>query len=95
MKIVFLGDVFGKPGRQVVLDHIKLLREEFSPDFIIINGENLADGKGITEKTAQPLFAAGVSLMTSGNHLWDRHEALDYLNSEPRIIKPLNFLHSW
>jgi len=91
MKIIFLGDVFGKPGRQLVIDHIARLKSEYSTDVFIINGENLADGKGLTEKTTKPLFEAGVTAITSGNHLWDRYDSHDYLKSESRIIKPLNY----
>jgi len=94
MKIIFLGDVFGKPGRKIVLDNIERLIYEYSADAFIINGENLADGKGLTEKTTKPLFEAGVTAITSGNHLWDRYESLDYLKSESRIVKPLNFPES-
>ncbi len=91
MNIVFLADVYGKPGRALVIDHIDKLKDKYSPDFFIVNGENLADGKGLTEKTTKPLFDAGVSAITSGNHLWDRYESHDYLQSENRIIKPLNY----
>jgi metallophosphoesterase (TIGR00282 family) len=91
MKIIFLGDVFGKPGRQLVIEHISRLKTDFNADVFIINGENLADGKGLTEKTTKPLFEAGVTAITSGNHLWDRYESQDYLQTETRIIKPLNY----
>lgn len=91
MKIVFLGDIFGKPGRNLVLEFVDKLKQNYKSDFIIVNGENLADGKGLTEKTAKPLFDAGIDAITGGNHLWDRHESLDYIKSEPRIIKPLNY----
>jgi metallophosphoesterase (TIGR00282 family) len=91
MKIIFLGDVFGKPGRQLVFDHLQELKNEYAADAIIINGENLADGKGLTEKTTKPLFEAGVSAITSGNHLWDRAESHDYIRREIRIVKPMNY----
>jgi metallophosphoesterase (TIGR00282 family) len=91
MKIIFLGDVFGKPGRQLVLENINHLKSLYEADAFIINGENLADGKGVTEKTTKPLFEAGVTAITSGNHLWDRYDSHDYLKSETRIIKPLNY----
>lgn len=94
MKLIFLGDVFGKPGRQLVIDNISRLKADYSADAFIINGENLADGKGLTEKTTKPLFEAGVTAITSGNHLWDRHESFDYLKSEARILKPFNYPHS-
>lgn len=91
MKIIFLADVYGKPGRELVIANIERLKEIYSADIFIINGENLADGKGLTEKTTKPLFEAGVSAITSGNHLWDRYDSHDYLSSEPRIIKPFNY----
>lgn len=91
MNVIFLGDVFGKPGREIVHEHLNRLIEYYEADFIIINGENLADGKGLTQKTAKPLFDAGISAITSGNHLWDRKESFEYLQQENRIIKPLNY----
>ncbi|MBM4403708.1 MAG: TIGR00282 family metallophosphoesterase [Candidatus Cloacimonetes bacterium] len=91
MKIVFFGDVFGKSGRETLLDAMPKLKDRYQADFYILNAENLADGKGLTEKTARPLFNAGIDAMTGGNHLWDRPESLDYIRSEPRIIKPLNY----
>lgn len=91
MKIIFLGDVFGKPGRNLVLDTVESLKKIYQSDFFIVNGENLADGKGLTEKTAKPLFDAGIDAITGGNHLWDRNESLDYIKSESRILKSLNY----
>lgn len=91
MKILFLGDVFGKPGRNLVADQLPYLREEFHIDFCIANGENIAQGRGLTEKTANALFNAGVDLLTSGNHLWDQQGVKDYLPREPRILKPMNY----
>ncbi len=91
MKILFFGDVFGKAGRQSIFNTLAGLKDEFKPDFIIANAENLADGKGITEKTLHPLLHLGVDAVTGGNHLWDRVEALDYLRKESRIVKPMNF----
>ncbi|MDD2507118.1 MAG: TIGR00282 family metallophosphoesterase [Candidatus Cloacimonetes bacterium] len=91
MRVLFFGDVFGKPGRSVLCAHLKSMISEYRVDFVIANGENLADGKGLTEKTLKPLFAAGVDAVTSGNHLWDREESLDYIVREPRILKPMNY----
>ncbi|MDD4806026.1 MAG: YmdB family metallophosphoesterase, partial [Candidatus Cloacimonetes bacterium] len=82
MKLLFFGDVFGKPARELLMQDLRSLRREFEADFIIINAENLADGRGITEKVAKPLWQAGVDAMSSGNHLWDREEALDYITKE-------------
>ncbi len=91
ISLLFFGDVYGKPGRQVLYDYLSALRNEFAPDFVIINGENLADGRGLTEKTVKPLFNAGVDIVTGGNHLWDRNESWDYIQRTPNIVKPLNF----
>jgi len=91
MKILFFGDVFGKAGRQSLFNTLAGLKEEFEPDFVIANAENLADGKGITEKTLHPLLHLGIDAVTGGNHLWDRMESLDYLSKEKRIVKPMNF----
>ena len=74
MKILFFGDIFGKAGRSLVIDQLPVLREEFQFDICLANGENIAHGRGITRKTAEPLFAAGIDLFTSGNHLWDKKE---------------------
>jgi len=91
MRILFFGDVFGKPGRKIVRDHLPELKKEFKIDVIIANGENLAQGKGVTEKTCAELFNAGVAAFTSGNHLWDQKSSLEYIKKEKRIVKPLNF----
>jgi metallophosphoesterase (TIGR00282 family) len=91
MRILFFGDVFGKPGRMVVQRFLPLLQEEFKPDFCIANGENLAQGRGLTEKTAGALFQAGIAAFTSGNHLWDKRESLEYIKLDGRILKPLNY----
>ena len=91
MKILFFGDIFGKAGRSLVIDQLPALREEFQLDICLANGENIAPGRGITRKTAEPLFAAGIDLFTSGNHLWDKKETLAYLEQENRILKPANY----
>jgi len=91
MRILFFGDVFGKPGRMVLLTHLKDIIAEHKADIVIANAENLADGRGLTEKTLKPLFAAGVDAVTGGNHLWDREEAHAYIAREHRIVKPLNY----
>lgn len=91
MKIIFFGDIYGKAGREVITKSMVDLREEFRADFIIANGENLASGRGITEKTARQIFAAGVDAFTSGNHLWDKKESLEYIKKEKKILKPINY----
>jgi metallophosphoesterase (TIGR00282 family) len=91
MKILFFGDVYGKAGRHALLNSLSGLKDEFKPDFIIANAENLADGKGLTEKTLQPILREGVDAVTGGNHLWDRAESLEFIKNQARIIKPLNY----
>lgn len=91
MKVIFIGDVFGKAGRELLRRELPALRQEFEADFVIANGENLADGKGLTQKTAGAVFEAGVDLLTGGNHLWDRADSLDYIRDSHRIVKPANY----
>ncbi len=91
MRILFFGDVFGKAGRQALFTALPGLKQEFKPDFVIANAENLADGKGLTEKTLHPIFCEGVDAVTGGNHLWDRADSLDYIRKETRIVKPMNY----
>lgn len=91
IKALFFGDIYGKPGRRTLLESLPGLKYEFEPDFVIINGENLADGKGLTEKTAKTLFHYGVDIITGGNHLWDRPESWDYIRGNRQIVKPMNY----
>lgn len=90
MRVLFFGDIFGKPGRKVLLGELEAIIHKYNCDIVIANAENLADGKGLTEKTLKPLFAIGVDAVTGGNHLWDREESLEFIAREPRIVKPLN-----
>ena len=91
MTLLFIGDVFGKVGRDLVRLAIKRLVDRHAVDLVIANVENCAGGFGITRETAEELFDAGVEVMTSGNHVWDKKEALDYLPLEPRITRPANY----
>jgi metallophosphoesterase (TIGR00282 family) len=88
-----IGDVIGKPGRQAVEAILPGLREERSIDFTTANGENLAGGMGLTVSTAEALFAAGVDVLTSGNHIWDKKEIYEYLEKSDRVLRPLNYGH--
>jgi 2',3'-cyclic-nucleotide 2'-phosphodiesterase len=90
--ILFIGDLVGSIGRRTLLDCLPLLRERFDPTFVVVNGENVAGGLGITPKTAEQLFAGGVDAITLGNHTYHRREIYPYLDSEPRILRPANFL---
>jgi metallophosphoesterase (TIGR00282 family) len=91
MKILFIGDVVGEPGRKAVQTLLPRLREEQALDFVIANGENAAGGNGITPPIAGELFSAGVDVITSGDHLWDQKSVADLLYSEPRFLRPLNY----
>ena len=91
MKVLFLGDIFGKPGREICVKYLPALIIENEIDFCIANGENVAQGRGITAKTSKQLFEAGIDAFTSGNHLWDQKDAVEFIKSEKRIIRPLNF----
>jgi metallophosphoesterase (TIGR00282 family) len=90
MRILFIGDVVGRPGRVAVEDRLAGLREELDVQFCIANGENLADGIGITPKLAERMLAAGADVLTLGNHTWRRSEIGPYLGSSMRVIRPAN-----
>lgn len=91
IKILFLGDIFGKPGRKIVGELLPKIKEEKNIDIVIANGENLAGGFGITEKTANYMFNSGVDVFTSGNHLWDNKDGLDFIIGNQRILRPANY----
>ncbi len=91
MKLLFVGDVVGGIGRRTLATVLPLLREEHRPDFVVVNGENAAGGVGITRKTAQELFDLGVDAITLGNHAYRHREVYEYLDSEPRIVRPANY----
>ena len=91
MKILFIGDIVGSPGREAIKKLLPGLIKEHSLDFVVANAENVAGGSGITLKTADDLFASGVDVLTSGDHIWKRNEIFELLNTEKRILRPLNF----
>lgn len=93
MKILFIGDVVGSPGRKAVAQIVPKLRAEHGLSLVIANGENSAGGSGITVTTANELFASGVDAITSGDHLWDQKEVLTLLANEPRFLRPRNYPH--
>jgi metallophosphoesterase (TIGR00282 family) len=92
--VLFVGDIVGSIGRLTLLDCLPVLRERYAPTFVVVNGENVAGGLGITPKLADQMFAAGVDAITLGNHTYHRREIYPYLDSEPRIVRPVNFLRS-
>ena len=91
MRLLFLGDIVGRPGRDAVLEHLPKLQAKLAPDFIVVNGENAAAGFGITRKICDELFDAGVDVISTGNHVWDQKEALGFIDDEPRLLRPLNY----
>lgn len=92
MNILFISDIFGKPGREALLKKLPWMVEEYSADFVIANGENTASGAGITTKIAEKLLAGGVDVITTGNHVWRQKEVVPFLNRSDRIIRPANYL---
>jgi metallophosphoesterase (TIGR00282 family) len=91
MRILFIGDIVGSPGRRGLAQAMPELQERCSPDLVIANGENVAGGLGITEKTAEQIFAAGVDLITTGNHVYRHRDAYEFLDRCERIVRPANY----
>ncbi len=93
MKILFIGDIFGQPGRRIVKETLPKLVEEYSPDLVLANGENAAAGFGITPPLVEELLDLGIAVLTSGNHIWDKKEILPYLaeHSDSRLLRPANY----
>ncbi len=91
MNILAIGDVIGKPGRQVINKHLRILRKQYKIDFIIANGENTAGGFGLTSSTARELLDDGVNMLTSGNHIFAQKEILPFLDTDMPVIRPLNY----
>ena len=91
MKILFIGDIVGEPGRRAVKTLLPKLREQHGVAIVIANGENSAGGSGITPKIAEQIFSAGVDIITSGDHLWDQKEVDELLQHEKRFLRPLNY----
>jgi len=89
LKLLFIGDIVGKPGRRAVDKYLKQWKEEF--DVIIANGENVAGGTGMTKKVCEELFSYGIHVLTSGNHVWDKKEIFDFIDDEKRILRPINY----
>ena len=91
MRVLFLGDVVGRAGREAVESHLPELRERLAVDFAIVNGENAAGGFGITPAIAEALFDAGADVITTGNHAFDKREIVTYFDAEPRLLRPANY----
>ena len=91
VKLLFIGDIVGQPGRRAVKELLPKLRTQHALDFVIANGENSAGGSGITPKIAEEIFSAGVDVITTGDHLWDQKEVMELLENEKRFLRPLNY----
>jgi 2',3'-cyclic-nucleotide 2'-phosphodiesterase len=91
LTILFLGDVVGEPGRNAVIANLARLKESHAVDFVVVNGENAAGGRGITPKITIDLLRAGASVVTTGDHIWDQKEIFSFIDSEPRLLRPVNY----
>lgn len=91
LRILFLGDIVGEPGRSAVISRLPALKSEREIDFIIVNGENAAGGRGITPKIAIDLLRAGAAVITTGDHVWDQYEITAFMETEPRVLRPINY----
>ena len=91
LRLLFLGDIIGEPGRKAVIDMLPKLKQAWEVDFIVVNGENAAAGRGITGRIAIDLLRAGVAVITTGDHIWDQKEVNSYIETEPRLLRPINY----
>ncbi|HEX3878629.1 MAG TPA: TIGR00282 family metallophosphoesterase [Bryobacteraceae bacterium] len=91
MNILFIGDIFGSPGRRIVSEHLQDIVKTNAIDLTIANGENSAGGFGITPAIAEDLFKLGIDVITSGNHIWDKRDIFDYIGRQPRLLRPANY----
>ncbi len=91
IKLLFFGDIVGSQGREWVKEYLPRLKRKYQPTFVVANGENSANGRGITEKITKELFEAGIQAITLGNHTWDNKEIFDFIDREERMIRPANF----
>ena len=89
--VLFVSDICGKPGRQAAAHLVKLIREQNDVDYVIANVENAAGGFGVTPEMSRKFFSYGIDIQTSGNHIWDRVDILEYLESKPKLLRPANF----
>ena len=91
LTVLFLGDIVGEPGRNAVIARLPELKEQHAIDFIVVNGENAAGGRGITSKITIDLLRAGVAVVTTGDHVWDQKDILSFIETEPRLLRPVNY----
>jgi metallophosphoesterase (TIGR00282 family) len=91
VNILFCGDVVGRPGREAVKKHVPVLRRQFAIDLVVVNAENAAAGRGLTERLCGEFYDANVDVLTTGNHVWDQREFIPYIDRDPRVLRPANF----
>lgn len=91
MKVIVIGDVVGKPGRKILTEKLKALKEQHEAEFVVANAENAAEGAGVVPKVGDEIINAGVDVMTSGNHIFDKKEVIQYIENEPRLLRPANY----
>jgi metallophosphoesterase (TIGR00282 family) len=91
LRLLFLGDIIGEPGRKAVIEMVPRLRQTWGIDFIVVNGENSAAGRGITGRITIDLLRAGVAVITTGDHIWDQKEVSSFIETEPRLLRPINY----
>jgi metallophosphoesterase (TIGR00282 family) len=91
MKVIIIGDIVGKPGRKVLTATLKKLKEQHEAEFVVANVENAAEGAGVIPKVGDEILSAGVDVMTSGNHIFDKKEVIQYIENQPRLLRPANY----
>ncbi len=91
MRIVFIGDIFGRSGREALEKHLPTIKRELKPDVIIVNGENAANGAGITEKICKEFYECGTDCITTGNHIWDQRAIIPYIARDKKLLRPVNY----
>src|SRR3954451_22114513 len=91
LTILFLGDIVGEPGRGAVIANLGRLKESHAVDFVIVNGENAAGGRGLTPRITMDLLRAGVSVITTGDQIWDQKEIISFIDTEPRLMRQINY----
>ncbi|MBV8211889.1 MAG: TIGR00282 family metallophosphoesterase [Verrucomicrobia bacterium] len=91
LRLLFLGDIIGEPGRRAVIEMLPTLKSDWGIDFVVANGENVAAGRGITPKLAIDLLRCGVAVITTGDHVWDQKDVVSFIETEPRLLRPINY----
>ncbi len=91
MKLLFIGDIVGRPGRDLIRRHVRALAVQSGADLVIANGENAAGGAGITRDNTIEILSSGVDVITTGNHVWDKRETVEFIGTEPRLLRPANY----